>query len=83
MKTITIYSTPTCGFCQQLKAFLKENAIPFTDHNVVEDEAAREKMRKITDGGSSVPVIVFNQGQTDEEIQVGYDPEKVQKALGL
>ncbi len=83
MKTITIYSTPTCGFCQQLKAFLKENAIPFTDHNVAEDEAAREEMQKITDGGSSVPVIVFNQGQTDEEIQVGYDPEKVQKALGL
>mgnify|MGYP001606405893 CR=1 FL=1 len=83
MKTITIYSTPTCGFCQQLKAFLKENAIPFTDHNVAEDEAAREEMQKITDGGSSVPVIVFNQGQTDEEIQVGYDPEKVQKTLSL
>lgn len=83
MKTIDIYSTPTCGFCRQLKGFLTEKNISFQDHNVVEDEAAREEMQKITDGGTSVPVIVFNQGQADQEFQIGFNPEKVQTTLGL
>lgn len=83
MKTIDIYSTPTCGFCKQLKAFLDEQKIPFTDHNVVEDEAASQEMQRITDGGTSVPVIVFNQGQPDQEFQIGYNPEQVKVTLGL
>jgi len=83
MKTIDIYSTPTCGFCRQLKAFLDEQKLPFTDHNVVEDEASSQEMQRITDGGTSVPVIVFNQGQPDQEFQVGYNPEQVKTTLGL
>lgn len=81
MKSITIYSTPTCGFCKQLKMFLNGKKISFTDHDVVEDPSARETMQKLTDGGTAVPVIVFNQGKPDQEIQVGFDLAKVQTAL--
>ncbi len=83
MKTINIYSTPTCGFCKQRKKFLTEKKISFNDHDVTEDSSARETMQKLTDGGTSVPVIVFNQGQPDQEIQVGFDIQKIQAALGL
>lgn len=83
MKTVTIYSTPTCGFCKQLKAFLGEKNISFTDHDVTVDEVAREKMQTLTNGGTAVPVIVFNEGQSDQEVQVGFDVVKVQTTLGL
>lgn len=83
MKTVTIYSTPTCGFCKQLKAFLSEKNISFTDHDVTTDESAREEMGKLTNGGMAVPVIAFNLGQPDQEVQIGFDLAKVQTTLGL
>ena len=83
MKTITIYSTPTCGYCKQLKQFLTEKAIAFTDHDVTKDSAALEEMQKLTNGATSVPVIVFNKGQSDQKIQIGLDLSKVQSSLGI
>ncbi|MBI2463395.1 glutaredoxin family protein [Candidatus Peregrinibacteria bacterium] len=83
MKTITIYSTPTCGFCKMLKAFLQSQSIPYTDHNVADDEKAAFEMQQVVPGNMSVPVVVFNKGEKDQEIQLGYDQKKVEKALGL
>lgn len=83
MKTITIYSTPTCGFCQQLKQFLNINAIPYDDHDVTTDDAALQEMQKLSQGSLSVPLIVFNKGEIDQAVQIGYDPEKVRMVLGL
>jgi len=83
MKTITIYSTPTCGFCKQLKLFLDENKIAYTDLDVTVDEAALQEMQDLTDGGLSVPVTVFNKGEADQEVQTGFELDKVKEALGL
>lgn len=83
MKTITIYSTPTCGFCKMLKAFLQSQSIPYTDHDVTIDDKALEEMQQLAPNNMSVPVVVFDKGKSDQEIQVGYDQGKVEKALGL
>ncbi|MBI2638730.1 glutaredoxin family protein [Candidatus Peregrinibacteria bacterium] len=83
MKTITIYSTPTCGFCKMLKAFLQSQSIPYTDRNVADDDKAASEMQQVVPGNMSVPVVVFNKGEKDQEIQIGYDQEKVEKALGI
>jgi glutaredoxin len=83
MKTITIYSTPTCGFCKMLKAFLQSQSIPYTDKDVTVDQKALEEMQELAPGNMSVPLVIFNKGKADQEIQVGYDQEKVEKALGL
>jgi len=83
MKTVTIYSTPTCGYCKMLKAFLESQSIPYEDHDVVDDQKAAEEMQQLVPGNMSVPVVVFNKGENDQEIQLGYDQEKVQKAMEL
>lgn len=83
MKTVSIYSTPTCGFCKMLKAFLQSQSIPYADHNVADDEKAAAEMQQLVPGAMSVPVIVFNKGQKDQEIQIGFDQAKVETALGL
>lgn len=83
MKTITIYSTPLCGFCKMLKAFLQSQSIPYTDRDVTVDNGALEAMQKLVPGNMSVPVVVFNKGKPDQEIQVGYNQEKVEKTLGI
>lgn len=83
MKTITIYSTPTCGFCKMLKAFLESQSIAYTDRNVAADQSTIAEMQELVPGNTSVPVIVFNKGEVDQEIQVGFDQAKVEKALGF
>lgn len=83
MKTVTIYSTPTCGYCKQLKQFLGDRKITFTDHDITSDSASFEDAQKVSNGASSVPIIVFNKDLPDQEVQIGFDPLKVQTALGI
>jgi glutaredoxin 3 len=61
-----------------VKEFLSQKGIVFTDHDVTKDREALEEMRRITQGGLSVPVIHIG-----DEIIVGFDEERIKKALGL
>lgn len=76
-KKVKIYSTPTCPFCMMTKKFLKENNIDFEDIDVSTDQAKAQEMVQKS-GQMAVPVI-----DIDGEIIVGFDKEKIRKALGL
>lgn len=76
-KKVKIYSTSTCPFCTMTKKFLKENNIDFEDIDVSADQAKALEMIKKT-GQMAIPVI-----DIDGEIIVGFDKEKIRKALGL
>jgi glutaredoxin-like YruB-family protein len=77
MKEVTIYSTPTCHFCQMSKEFFKENNIEFTDYNVAEDTTKRQEMIERS-GQMGVPVIFI-----DDQMIVGFNKDKLTTALGL
>lgn len=77
MANVTIYSTPTCHFCQRAKAFFKENDIAFTDYNVLEDEEKRQEL--VTKSGQmGVPVIFIG-----DEMVIGFDEEKIKSLLKM
>ncbi len=77
MANVTIYSTPTCVYCNMTKDFLKVHKIPYQEFNVASDLKAREDMvNKSHQLG--VPVI-----DIDGTIIVGYDQPKIASALGL
>ena len=74
---VKVYSTPTCPYCHMAMDFLKEHKIEFEDINVAEDHnAAKEMIEK--SGQMGVPVI-----EIGDEIIVGFDKEKIKKALKL
>lgn len=76
-KKVKIYSTPTCPYCAQAKQFFKQNSIEYSDVDVSKDEkAAKEMIDK--SGQMGVPVI-----DIDGKIIVGFDREKIKKALGI
>ncbi len=76
-KNVKIYSTPTCPYCIKAKQFLKQNNIIFTDMDVsLHQEAARELVQK--SGQMGVPIL-----DIDGEIIVGFDREKISRALGI
>lgn len=56
---VKIYTTPTCGYCHQAKAFLDDLGMSYTEHDVSRDRTAAEEMVKLT-GQMGVPVIVVD-----------------------
>ena len=77
MKQVTIYSTPTCHFCQAAKAFFKENNVAYEDIDVAADVDKRKEMIDLT-GQMGVPVIKIG-----EDIVIGFDEAKVKELLGI
>lgn len=77
MKDITIYSTPSCTFCNLAKDFFKENDIAYTEYNVAEDEEKRSEMVEKS-GQMGVPVIFIG-----EEMVIGFNEDQVKKILEM
>ncbi len=77
MKSITIYSTPSCHFCHMTKDYLTEKNIPFTDINVAEDTEKRQEMIQLS-GQMGVPVI-----RIENDIIVGFNKPVIDDLLGL
>ena len=76
-RKVMIYSTPACPFCQRTKQFLRDNNVEFEDIDVSADqERIREMIQK--SGQMGVPVV-----DIDGDIIVGFDKEKIAKALSL
>ncbi len=76
-KQVTIYSTPTCHFCEMAKDFFAEKGIEYTGYDVSTDAAKREEMIQLT-GQLGVPVIVIG-----DDMMVGFDRAKIAAKLGI
>jgi glutaredoxin-like YruB-family protein len=76
-KKVRIYSTPTCPYCIRAKQFLADNNIEFENLDVSVDQQAVGEMIEKT-GQMGVPVL-----DIDGELIVGFDRERISKALGL
>ncbi len=76
-KRVTVYSTPTCSWCNTLKAWLRKNSIPFTDVDVSRDEKSAQDLVRRT-GQQGVPqtdingqfVTGFNQARLKELLEI-------------
>ncbi len=75
--SITIYSTPICPYCVQLKNYLKEQCFKYTDIDVSRDHKKAEEMIEKS-GQMGVPVA-----DIDGQIVIGFNKEKVKKLLSI
>ncbi len=77
MKSVTIYSTPSCHFCHMAKDYFNEHNIQYTEHDVAADLDKRKEMMDMT-GQMGVPVI-----RIEDDVVIGFDEEKVKQLLGV
>lgn len=77
MKEITVYSTPSCVYCNMAKTFFKANGFEYKDYNVGTD---LEKRREMIDKTGQMGVPVIDIGGT---IVVGFDEAKLRSTLGI
>lgn len=76
-KRVTVYSTPSCSWCNTLKSHLRRNGIYFTDIDVSRDPQMAEELVRRT-GQQGVP-----QTDIDGEIIVGFDKARINRILGI
>lgn len=81
MKPVTIYTTPTCGFCKMTKEFFKEHNVEYTENDVSTDQDKAQEMVDIS-GQMGVPVILIGEGD-DREMVIGFDESKLRSLLGI
>ena len=77
MAKVTIYTTPTCGYCQMAKEFFADNNVEYEEYNVAEDIEKRNEMIERS-GQMGVPVIFV-----DDEMVIGFDKDRLTQLLGL
>jgi glutaredoxin-like YruB-family protein len=77
VKRVTVYSSPTCSWCNTLKAWLRRNSIPFTDVDVSRDEHAAQELVMRT-GQQGVPQTDIN-GQ----IVIGFNQQRLKELLEI
>jgi len=77
MKTVKIFTTPICPYCNTLKQYLKEHNIEFEEIDVSRDEKLQDEIIEKT-GQIGVPIV-----DIDGELIVGFDKEKISNLLGI
>jgi glutaredoxin-like YruB-family protein len=76
-KRVTVYSTPTCSWCNTLKAWLNKNNIGYRDIDISADQKAAEELVRRS-GQQGVPQTDIN-----GRIVVGFDQPKLKELLGI
>ena len=75
MEEVKIYTTPTCTYCKQAKAYMARKGIKYVEHDVTKDQKALKEMVQIS-GARAVPVIV-----ACEQVMVGFDSARLEQML--
>jgi glutaredoxin len=73
--SITVYTTPTCGYCYQLKNYLTQRNIPFTEYDLSRDPQRAQEMVQLS-GQQGVPVSVV-----DGHVVLGADIPRINDIL--
>ncbi len=76
-KNVTVYTTPTCTWCNTIKRHLQEYGIRYREVDVSRDQKAAEEMVKRS-GQQGVPQTDIN-----GEIIIGFDKPRINRLLGI
>ncbi|MBV0913551.1 glutaredoxin 3 [Anianabacter salinae] len=57
MKSVEIYTTPTCGFCMMAKRLLDKKGVAYAEVDVSRDPSRRQAMMSRAHGRHTVPQI--------------------------
>lgn len=71
---ITLYSSPNCGHCRQIKAHLLRLKIPFQDFDISRNNRAQNEFQRL--GARGVPLLLIGEKRLD-----GYEPHRLEKLL--
>ena len=59
---LTMYTTPWCGFCRNLKNQLARAGIEMAEVDIERDESAAKFVMSVNGGNQTVPTVLFPDG---------------------
>ena len=62
--SLTVYSTPWCGYCTRLKAQLRRADVAFDEVDIEDDPASEAFVKEVNGGNAVVPTLRFGDGST-------------------
>ena len=77
MAKVTIFTTPTCHWCEKTKEFFKENKVKYTEVDVTKDHIKAQEMIEKS-GQMNVPVI-----ENGDEIIIGFKKARLKQLLKI
>lgn len=75
--TVTMYSTPWCGYCHRLKAQMDREGIDYHVVDIEADPSAAELVMAVNGGHQTVPTLVFPDGSALTNPSVAQVKEKL------
>jgi mycoredoxin len=60
--SVTMYSTPWCGYCRRLKSQLEREGIAYAEIDIEQDTNAADYVMSVNGGNQTVPTVVFPDG---------------------
>jgi thioredoxin 1 len=76
-RKVIVFSTPTCPYCHQAKAYLKEKGVAFEDVDVSKDQQKAQQMVEKS-GQMGVPQLWI-----DDQVVVGFNRPQINMMLGI
>jgi mycoredoxin len=69
--TVTMFSTPWCGYCRMLKAALDQEGIGYTEIDIERYEGGAEYVMSVNGGNQTVPTVLFPDGSVATNPSMG------------
>lgn len=73
--SVSVYTTPTCGFCRQVKDYLHQRGVPITEYDVSRDPQRAAEMVQLS-GQRGVPVVLI-----DGQVVIGFNRPLIDQLL--
>ena len=68
MARLELYGTKACQYTQEMREWLEWRGAEFVEYDVEADRAARERMRELSGGQRTIPVLI----EEGRVVQVGW-----------
>lgn len=68
MAKTELFGSPRCAYTQEMREWLEFNGRDFIEHDVEADADALERLRRATNGQSTVPVLL----EDGKVVQIGW-----------
>lgn len=79
--SVTMYSTPWCGYCHRLKSQMDREGIAYSVVDIEQDPDAAFIVEQVNGGNQTVPTLVYSDGTAQTNPSLAQVKEKL-AALG-
>jgi mycoredoxin len=60
--TVTMFSTPWCGYCRRLKGQMEREGISYAEVDIEQEPTAADYVMSVNGGNQTVPTLLFPDG---------------------